>query len=132
RVKLLKLGEEEHILLMTMHHIISDGWSMEIFFKELAVLYNAYTEGKESNLLPLPLQYADFALWQRNWLQGDVLDQQLSYWKTQLSGIPDLLELPTDKPRPKELTYRGAYYHIALSKEIKDQLNQLSQEQGCS
>ncbi|OJW54632.1 MAG: hypothetical protein BGO67_05225 [Alphaproteobacteria bacterium 41-28] len=132
RLKLLKLSSQEHIFLMTLHHIIADGWSMSIFFKELSALYNAYLEDKELDLPPLPIQYADFALWQRNWLQGKVLEAQLSYWKSQLSDIPDLLELPTDKPRPKELTYKGNYYQVTLSKEVKDKLNLLSQEQGCS
>ncbi|NDC22381.1 amino acid adenylation domain-containing protein, partial [bacterium] len=132
RLKLLHLSSQEHILLITMHHIISDGWSMGIFFKELSELYNAYQENRKPNLSPLPIQYADFALWQRQWLQGDVLEAQLSYWKHQLTDIPDLLEFPTDKPRPKELTYQGATYHYVLSKEIKDQLNQLSQQQGTS
>ena len=93
-----------------------------IFFKELSALYNAYVEDKEPSLPSLPIQYADFALWQRNWLQGEVLEQQLSYWKHQLSDIPDLLDLPTDKPRPKELTYQGASYHFSFSKEIKEDL----------
>ena len=105
---------------------------MGIFFKELSELYNAYAQGKEPSLPSLPLQYADFALWQRDWLQGEVLEQQLSYWKQQLADIPDLLALPTDKPRPHELTYKGATYHTSFSKEIKDQLNQLSQQQGTS
>lgn len=132
RLKLLKLSSQEHILLITMHHIISDGWSMSIFFNELSALYNAFLTGEGLDLSPLPLQYADFALWQRNWLQGDVFAAQLSYWKNQLSDIPDLLELPTDRPRPKELTYKGNYYKVSLSKEVKDKLNQLSQDQGCS
>ncbi|MBL8675936.1 MAG: amino acid adenylation domain-containing protein, partial [Alphaproteobacteria bacterium] len=128
RVKLLILAKEEHILLITLHHIISDGWSMEIFFKELSILYNAYELGKDPSLPSLLVQYADFALWQREWLQGEVLEQQLSYWKHQLAGIPDLLDLPTDKPRPKELTYKGAIYHTTLSKQLKDNLNKLSQD----
>ncbi|MBW8359367.1 MAG: non-ribosomal peptide synthetase, partial [Weeksellaceae bacterium] len=132
RVKLLILGKEEHILLITLHHIICDGWSMGIFFKELSELYNAYAEGKEVSLPALPLQYSDFALWQREWLQGEVLEKQLSYWKQQLSGIPDLLDLPMDKPRPQELSYKGATYHTHLSKEIKDQLNQLARQEGAS
>ena len=105
---------------------------MGVFFKELSELYNAYCAGQESSLPPLPIQYADFALWQRDWLQGEVLEQQLSYWKNQLAGIPDLLELPTDKPRPKELTYQGATYQTTFSKEIKDRLNQLAQEHQAS
>ena len=132
RLKLIKLSLHEHALLITMHHIISDGWSMGIFFKELSELYNLYLQGQEPNLPSLPIQYADFTLWQRQWLQGDVLEAQLYYWKQQLSDIPDLLELPTDRPRPKELTYKGSAYHYTLSKEIKDQLNKLSQQQGCS
>jgi len=132
RVKLLILGGDEHILLMTMHHIISDGWSMEVFFKELSQIYNAYTKGQEPTLSPLALQYADFALWQRAWLQGEALDRQLSYWKQQLAEIPDLLNLPTDKPRPKELSYQGGDYRFSLSKEIKDQLNQLAQDHQAS
>ena len=132
RIKLLILAKEEHILLITLHHIIFDGWSIEVFFKELSELYNAYLEGKEPSLPPLPIQYADFTLWQREWLQGEVLEQQLSYWKQQLADIPDLLELPTDKPRPKERLYQGATYQTSFSKEIKDQLNQLSQQHGTS
>ncbi|MBY0463081.1 MAG: amino acid adenylation domain-containing protein, partial [Alphaproteobacteria bacterium] len=132
RVKLLILAKDDHILLITLHHIISDGWSMEIFFKELSSLYNAYAQAKEPSLAPLPLQYADFSLWQREWLQGEVLEQQLSYWKEKLLNIPDLLELPTDKLRPKELSYRGASYHYTFSKEIKDQLNQLAQHHQAS
>src|SRR6185437_7403216 len=99
---------------------------------ELSSLYNDYIEGRAPSLAPLPLQYADFALWQRDWLQGEALEQQLSYWKDQLAGIPDLLDLPISKPRPKELTYRGASYGVNLSKEVKDQLNELAQQQGAS
>ncbi|KAB2912604.1 MAG: non-ribosomal peptide synthetase, partial [Bacteroidetes bacterium] len=131
-LKLFKLASDEHLLLITMHHIICDGWSMGIFFKELSELYNAYLQNQDPDLPLLPIQYADFALWQRQWLQGEVLERQLSYWKQQLSDIPDLLALPTDKPRPKELTYKGASYHYVLSKDIKNQLNQFSQQHGCS
>lgn len=132
RLKLFKLSSNEHILLLNMHHIISDGWSMGIFFKELSALYNAYSEGINPELPALPFQYADFALWQRDRLQGEILESQLSYWKKQLAGIPDLLELPTDKPRPKELTYQGASYEFTFSKDIKEGLNKLSQEHQTS
>src|SRR4029078_9225426 len=132
RLKLLKLDLDKHVLLITMHHIVSDGWSMGIFFKELSELYNAYLQNQEPNLPALPIQYADFALWQRQWLQGEVLDAQLSYCKQQLSDIPDRLELRRDNPRPKELTYKGASCHYTLSKEIKAQPNQFSQQRGCS
>ncbi len=132
RLKLLKISSQEHILLITMHHIISDGWSMSIFFNELSSLYNAFSTGEKFDLSPLSIQYADFVLWQRNWLQGDVFAAQISYWKNQLADIHDLLELPTDKPRPKELTYKGDHYKVSLPREVKDKLNQLSQDQGCS
>ncbi|MBW8310054.1 MAG: amino acid adenylation domain-containing protein, partial [Candidatus Paracaedibacteraceae bacterium] len=132
RVKLVALSEEEHVLLITMHHIISDGWSHGIFFRELASLYNGYCRGEDVLLPALSLQYADFALWQREWLQGEALENQLRYWKEQLSEIPDLLELPTDKPRLKELSYRGATYRMRLSEEARDRLNELAQENQAS
>ncbi|MBX9621983.1 MAG: amino acid adenylation domain-containing protein, partial [Alphaproteobacteria bacterium] len=132
RVHLLRLAEEEHVLLFTSHHIIFDGWSFEIFFKELSTLYCLALEKQELILPPLPLQYADFTLWQRQWLQGNVLDQQLSYWKQQLAGIPDLLELPADKPRPKELSYAGGVHITSFSKELQEQLHTLAQEHQAS
>src|ERR1041385_3145027 len=93
RVTLLQLRAEEHVLLLTMHHIVSDGWSMGILLRELTALYRAYTANKPSPLSELPLQYADYALWQRNWLQREVLERQIAYWKAQLTGAPALLEL---------------------------------------
>ena len=100
RASLLRLGETEHVLLLTIHHIVSDGWSMGVFVRELAALYEAYVAGRPSPLQELPIQYADFAVWQREWFQGEVLEGQLSYWRQQLAGSPPLLELPTDRPRP--------------------------------
>lgn len=128
RVQLQRLSSQEYVLLVTMHHIISDGWSMGIFFKELSALYNGYMRGTGIQLPPLAIQYADFALWQRQWIQGEKLEKQLQYWKETLSGIPDLLLLPTDKPRPKELSYRAAGYSTLLSNDIKESLNQLASE----
>ncbi|MBN3890742.1 MAG: non-ribosomal peptide synthase/polyketide synthase [Nostoc sp. JL31] len=130
RATLIVLSETEHALLVCMHHIVSDGWSMGVFVQELAALYNAYSQGKPSPLTPLPIQYADFAIWQRNWLQGDVLQSQLSYWQQQLANAPALLSLPTDRPRPSMQTFAGAYQQFALSKELTDKLTQLSQQQG--
>ena len=106
RITLLRLAEEEHVGLLTMHHIVSDGWSTGILIREMAVLYEAFSCGRSSPLPELPIQYADFAHWQRQWLQGEVLETQLSYWKRQLLGAP-LLELPTDHPRPAVQTFRG-------------------------
>ena len=100
RIKLLKLGERDHVLLRTMHHIVSDGWSQGVFDREFKTLYEAYREGRENPLPPLGVQYADFALWQRSWLEGGELDKGLAYWKEQLAGIPERLELPADRPRP--------------------------------
>ena len=130
RAKLLVLNQTENVLLVSMHHIVSDAWSMGVFVKELAALYDAYAQGKSPNLLPLPIQYADFALWQREWLQGDVLQDQLNYWQKQLKYAPALLPLPTDRPRPAVQTFVGAHQEFELSPELSQQLTQLSQQQG--
>jgi amino acid adenylation domain-containing protein len=132
RATLVVLSETEHILLLCMHHIVSDGWSMGVFVQELAALYNAYLIGQPANLALLPIQYADFAIWQRKWLVGDVLQRQLSYWLQQLKDAPALLVLPTDRPRPAVQTFAGAYQDFALSVELTQGLMQLSQQQGCT
>ncbi|NEO97867.1 MAG: amino acid adenylation domain-containing protein, partial [Symploca sp. SIO2E9] len=130
RATLIVLSETQQWLVVCMHHIVSDGWSTGVFIQELTTLYNAYIRGEPSPLTPLPIQYADFALWQREWLQGEVLQQQLSYWQRQLAEAPDLLSLPTDRPRPAVQTFAGAYQQFALSAELSSQLTQLSQKQG--
>ncbi|WP_292804315.1 non-ribosomal peptide synthetase [Nostoc sp. NMS7] len=130
KATLLVLSQTENALLVCMHHIVFDGWSVGVFVQELAALYNAYSQGQPSPLAPLPIQYADFAIWQRNWLQGDVLQSQLSYWQQQLANAPALLSLPTDRPRPSVQTDNGAYQQFALSKELTSGLTQLSQQQG--
>ncbi|MGH7828765.1 MAG: condensation domain-containing protein, partial [Candidatus Binatia bacterium] len=130
RVFLLHLGEDDHILLLTMHHIVSDGWSRGVLYRELSVLYEAYTQGKPSPLAELPIQYADFAFWQRQWLQGEVLENQLLYWKKQLEGAPALLNLPTDRPRPAVQSYRGGSRSIELSQELTQGLKALSAQEG--
>ncbi|MEH2068925.1 MAG: amino acid adenylation domain-containing protein [Nostoc sp.] len=132
RATLVVLSQTEHALLVCMHHIVFDGWSVDVFVQELAALYNAYSQGQPSLLAPLPIQYADFAIWQRNWLQGDVLQSQLSYWQQQLANAPALLSLPTDRPRPSVQTFAGAYQQFALPIELTDRLVKLSQEQGCT
>ncbi|MTJ18651.1 non-ribosomal peptide synthetase [Dolichospermum sp. UHCC 0299] len=139
RVTLVVLSETEHLLNVCMHHIVSDGWSMGVFVAELAALYNAYSIGLPSlpdatriPLTPLPIQYADFAIWQRNWLVGDVLQSQLNYWQQQLKDAPALLVLPTDRPRPAVQTFVGAYQDFALSVELTQGLMQLSQQQDCT
>ncbi|NMF66950.1 non-ribosomal peptide synthetase [Brasilonema octagenarum] len=132
RATLVVLSETEHVLLVCMHHIVSDGWSMGVFLQELETLYNAYSQGQTPSLAPLPIQYADFTIWQREWLQGDVLQTQLSYWQQQLKDAPALLSLPTDRPRPAVQTFAGAYQQFTLSVELTDRLVKLSQEQGCT
>ena len=100
-----------------MHHIVSDGWSTSVLIQELTTLYKAYLQGQPSPLTPLPIQYADFAIWQREWLQGEVRQRQLSYWQHQLADIPELLSLPTDRPRPAVQTFTGANQEFVLSAE---------------
>jgi amino acid adenylation domain-containing protein/FkbM family methyltransferase len=130
RSTLLGLSATEHILLLTMHHIVSDGWSMGVLIREVVALYEAYVAGRESPLAELPVQYADYAVWQRQWLQGEALEQQLNYWREQLAGAPPVLELPTDHPRPAIQSYRGARFPFTLSAEISAALKALSQQEG--
>jgi amino acid adenylation domain-containing protein len=130
RASVLRLREQEHVLLCTMHHIISDGWSMGVLIRELTTLYEAYAQGQPSPLQELPIQYADYAHWQREWLQGEVLEQQLSYWKQQLAGAPAVLELPTDYPRPAVQTFRGAHQSLTLPVELTTGLKALTQREG--
>ena len=129
RVRLLRLGDDEHVLLLTMHHIISDGWSLQVLWRELRILYAAYIHEHSSPLPSLPIQYADYALWQRQWLQGDVLHQQLSYWQQQLRDLSPL-HLPTDHPRPPMQRFHGARQSCSLSPSLHAALKHLSQQQG--
>ena len=131
RARLLKLSDEEHVLLLTMHHIIGDGWSTGILVREAAALYAAFAEGEASPLEELPIQYADYAEWQREHLQGDVLEGLLSYWKRQLGELPTL-RLPTDRPRPAVQTFRGARLPVELGQETAVGLKALSREEGCT
>ncbi|HEY6349972.1 MAG TPA: non-ribosomal peptide synthase/polyketide synthase [Candidatus Angelobacter sp.] len=124
RVSLLRLGKEQQILLFNMHHVVVDGWSFAIFTRELAVLYEAFLAGHSSPLPPLSLQYADYALWQREWLSGEPLESQLMYWRQQLSGVSPL-QLQTDYPRPKVQTFRGARKSTQLSREFAESLTEL-------
>ncbi len=130
RVTLLKLSTLEHIVLFTTHHIISDAWSTGILVQELATLYQAFLAGEPSPLPELPIQYADFAVWQREWLQGDRLNNQLNYWKQQLGSNAPILNLPTDYRRPNKLTYQGATESFVLSESLTNALKTLSQTEG--
>ncbi len=130
RISLFRLGEEEHVLLLNMHHIISDGWSMNVLFRELAALYQAFSTQQPSPLPKLPIQYADYAVWQRQWLTGEVLEGQLTYWKKQLGGALPVLELPTDRPRPAVQSHRGARRNVEMPKSLAEGLRGLSQREG--
>lgn len=130
RGQLLQLEADACVLLLTMHHIASDGWSLALLRKELAVLYPTFLQGATSPLEPLPVQYADFAHWQQHWLEGDFVEQQLAYWKQQLAGAPPLLELPADHSRPAVQSFRGGTESCLLDAELTHQLKQLSQRTG--
>src|SRR5215213_7151460 len=129
RAGLLRLGEEEHVLLVTMHHVVSDGWSLGVFWRELGALYEAFVRGEPSPLEEPPVQYADYALWQRRWLTGEVLGEQLGYWKDQLADVGSL-ELPTDHPRPAVRAHLGARQELALPESLTRSLKELSRQEG--
>jgi amino acid adenylation domain-containing protein len=130
RACLVRLESEDHLLLFSMHHIISDAWGLGILVRELAMLYAAFTEGKPSPLPLLPIQYADFAHWQRRHLTGDLLESHLQYWQQRLEGIPPALELPTDRPRPAIQSFRGAGGKLIISPELTAQLKAMARREG--
>ena len=125
---IIKLAADSHILLLNMHHIISDGWSLGVLVQEIQALYPAFSANQSSPLPPLPIQYSDFAVWQRNWLQGETLDNLREYWQEALRGAPDVLRLPTDKPRPKHQTFNGAHYSLGLGKALSQKLNRFCEQ----
>jgi amino acid adenylation domain-containing protein len=129
RASLLRLDEKCHILLLVMHHIVCDGWSMGILLRELYALYAGFAQGVPTSLPELPIQYADFAYWQHQWLQGQVLETNLSYWKQQLANLTTL-ELPTDYPRPALQTFRGKRQNLELSKDLSEDIKALSRSEG--
>ncbi len=132
RVRLLKLGPQEHILVLVLHHIVCDGWSSQILAREFGALYEAGEAGMPSPLLPLPIQYADYAVWQRGWLQGAVFEERLIYWKERLKGKLPVLDLPTDRPRQAIQSDRGARTTFAISREVTDRLHSLSRSRGAT
>ena len=132
RVVLVGLSPQEHVLIVTLHHIISDGWSVEILIREVAALYEAYSSGKTSPLPELSIQYVDFAHWQRTWLQQEVLDRQLDYWKQQLGGELPALNLPTDWPYQQVQSYRGELQHLTLAPELSQMLRELGRSEGAT
>ncbi|MBD2776522.1 non-ribosomal peptide synthetase [Iningainema tapete] len=130
RSKLWRLNEQEYLFVAVTHHIVADGWSFSILTQELATLYEAFCQGKPSPLPELPIQYADFAQWQRQWLQGQVLESQLQFWKKHLGISPPVLKLPSDRPRPPVRTFESAGQSVVLSKKLTDALKVLSQQEG--
>jgi amino acid adenylation domain-containing protein len=131
RAVLLRLDDEEHIAVLTMHHIVSDGWSMGVLIHEVSTCYEAFSTGKAPRLPELPIQYADFAVWQREQLRGEALEEHLSYWRRKLADLP-MLALPTDHPRPAIQSVRGAYHQAPLPSSTASALRALSQEEGVS
>ncbi|WP_275761271.1 non-ribosomal peptide synthetase [Ralstonia pseudosolanacearum] len=130
RGRLVKLGEQEHVLLITMHHIVSDGWSQGVLARELGSLYEAYRAGNADPLPALPIQYADYAVWQRRWLEGGELQRQGSYWEQALAGAPTLLSLPTDRARPAQQDYAGGSVEVVFDETLSAGLRKLSQRHG--
>jgi acyl carrier protein len=130
RSALLRLAAEQHVVLLTMHHIVCDGWSKRVLVEEVAALYAAFLAGRPSPLPALPLQYADFSVWQREWLQGERLEQQLAYWTRHLDGAPPLLALPFDRPRPARPSHRGAAHRFRISPEVTAPLKALGRGEG--
>ena len=126
RVALLKLTQDRHLVVATMHHIVSDGWSMGLLLEEVAALYEPFASGQPSPLAELPVQYGDFAQWQRRWLRADRVNEQLAYWRRQLGGTLPVLKLPTDRPRPEEPTFRGARHSWTVPAELSRQLKALA------
>jgi amino acid adenylation domain-containing protein len=132
RAALVRVAADEHLLLVNLHHVISDGWSTGVLWNELSALYGAYSRGEASPLPELSIQYGDFAVWQRAWLTGEVLDAQLGYWRRKLAGAPPLLELPTDRPRPAVQTYAGALESVALQGADADAVLALARREGAT
>lgn len=132
RARLLRTSEMDHILLFTMHHIVSDGWSIGLLIAEVATLYKAFLEGQSSPLNELVIQYPDYAVWQRKWLTAELLEEHFAYWRRQLAGMPLLLKLATDQPRPPVQTFKGAEQHFVLNETLTAELKALSQQEGAT
>src|SRR5215218_7955956 len=130
RALLLRMSEEEHLVVLTIHHIVSDGWSMGVLVREIAALYPAFAAGRAPRLPELPIQYADFSLWQREWLRGGALDAQLGFWRQRLAGAPAVLELPADHPRPAVQTVRGGQAPVRLAPELVAALRETARKEG--
>jgi amino acid adenylation domain-containing protein len=132
RAALIGLGPDDHVLMLSMHHIVGDNWSTELLVRECTLLYQAFSEGRPPALPELPIQYSDYAVWQRGWLQGEELETQLAYWRKELAGAPAILELPTDRPHPPVQSFRGRIFKAALPPDLAGALRQMAQQQGAT
>ena len=132
RLRLVKLAKDDHVLLLAIHHIISDAWSIGVFMRELTLIYEAFMKGEEAPLEDLPFQYADYARWQRRWLRGEMLDSQLAYWKQQLDGAPEALDLPTDYARPVRQSFQGKREFLTFSNDLSVSIRKLCGEAGAT
>nr|MCU0510139.1 amino acid adenylation domain-containing protein [Anaerolineae bacterium] len=132
RARLVRLAADEHVLLLTMHHVVSDAWSNEVLGREVAAFYASYITQRPAPLPPLPIQYADYAAWQRDWLQGETLAAEVEHWRKELAGLPALLELPTDRPRPSVQSYRGANETFELEAQVASGLTALARREGAT
>ena len=130
RGRLVRMAAEDHALLLTMHHAVSDGWSVGVLARELEVLYAAFVRGEADPLPPLPVQYADFAVWHRRWVGTPAVEAQAEYWTRTLAGAPELLELPTDRPRPARQDFTGASVQVELDEALTAAVKALSQRHG--
>lgn len=130
RACLIRLAPDHHVLVLTQHHIVSDGWSIGVISRELGTLYQAFVQGNPHGLPPLSIQYPDYAAWQRDWLSGDRVTRQADYWRSTLAGAPALLELPTDRPRPQQQDFTGAQVPVAFDAELTRAVKRLSQQHG--
>lgn len=132
RARLIRLADDDHVLVLTMHHIAADEWSLAILFRELTALYELRASGKDGTLAELPIQCADYAVWQRQWLQGEAEEKLVSYWRKQLQGAPTILNLPTDKPQTATPGFRGAYELLGTSPAVRDGIRRLSRKYGAT
>jgi hypothetical protein len=132
RGTVLRLADDDAVVLLTLHHVVSDGWSMGILVREVSTLYEAFSRGEEARLPELPVQYADYSAWQREWLRGDVLQAQIGYWRARLAGAPAVTELPTDRPRPLVAGDAGASVRFTIGAETAAALRRLSRQEGAT
>jgi hypothetical protein len=132
RARLFRLAPNQHVLVLVIHHIVCDGWSLGVLSRELGELYRGFSSGRPASLPELPVQYADFSVWQRQWMSGPAFAKQLGYWRARLEGMPATLDLPTDRPRPLLQSYQGAAEGLTLPRPLLERLRVLGQREGAT